>query len=207
MTVRRYYNAHLHIRTILFMDLWILNIIYLYLFKIKNKLDTLLMKALHSSTNQRWKFIWYMDFFRKLVRFDSLAPLCRTSISKGSSITEATMPIFPPLRVIVSFRRDRKPFTWVTEPGTTCYSLSLSLPLSRWLENIFQHRGIRRFILRTSYGSEVGNATDGTPTRDRKRGEWTLSYILSLLDNLMWFIVEAKLTVFFFFFFTFVGVY
>lgn len=64
--------------------------------------------------------------------FDS-TPLRRTSISKGSSITEATMPIFPPLRVIVSFGRDRKPFTWVTEPGTTCYSLSLS----RWVENNF----------------------------------------------------------------------
>lgn len=142
--------------------------------------------------------------FSRFVRFvSSRHPfLCRTSISKGSSITEATMPIFPPLRVIVSFRRDRKPFTWVTEPGTTCYSPSLSFSPSRWLENIFQHRDTRcihRFILHTSYGSEVGNATDGTPTRDRKRGEWTLSYILSLLDNLMWFIVEAKLTVFFLF--------
>lgn len=121
-------------------DLWIINTIYRYLFKIKNKLDTFinLRESInHSSTNQRWKFIWYIDFLSLvLIRH----PFCRTSISKGSSITEATMPIFPPLRVIVSFGRDRKPFTWVTERRAVL-SLPLLLSFSRWVENNFSTWG------------------------------------------------------------------
>lgn len=117
-------------------DLWIINTIYRYLFKIKNKLDTFinLRESInHSSTNQRWKFIRYIDFL-SLVSIRH--PFCRTSISKGSSITEATMPIFPPLRVIVSSRQE----TIYVSHGTTCCSLSpppsLLLSLSKI---IFQH--------------------------------------------------------------------
>lgn len=117
-------------------DLWIINTIYLhrYLFKIKNKLDTFinLRESInHSSTNQRWKFIWYIDFL-SLVRFDS--PPFLPDIDLEGKLdhrgNNAYLSSSPGNRIL----RTRQETIYVSH-GTTCCSLSpppsLLLSLSR----------------------------------------------------------------------------
>lgn len=118
-------------------DLWIINTIHRYLFKIKNKLDTFinLRESInHSSTNQRWKFIRYIDFLSP-VRFDS--PPFLPDIDLEGKLdhrgNNAYLSSSPGNRIL----RTRQETIYVSH-GTTCCSLS---PPPSLVESkiIFQH--------------------------------------------------------------------
>lgn len=118
-------------------DLWIINTIYRYLFKIKNKLDTFinLRESInHSSTNQRWKFIRYIDFL-SLVRFDS--PPFLPDIDLEGKLdhrgNNAYLSSSPGNRILETGNHLRE------SRNDVLFSLSPSF--SRWVENNFSTRG------------------------------------------------------------------